>query len=578
MLLMMVMVVLLLVVMVPSLTGPGWWVANRLPWSLPERFLAAIGLSLFWIYLVTLMFRTFDLPMGWHQLLLVVNLLLAGLAWRQYRALWQHHGLRRMLVFFGLLLGWMLLALAHVRNYSGGGWHGDYYEHYERALFFIGLLPMEHMFIEVYRMPARPPLMNAVTGHFMGLVGTVYETYQLVMVMLNLLVVLALLWVSRFVVNAKSIRQHWTGVLLVLLMCSPMFVQNHLYPWTKLLTGFYVLLGLGLYLQGLRKNDTTRIIAAALSLAMGMLVHYSAGPYIVALGLHYLMIGFKRRMNLQEAFAAGWLAMLVMLTWLGWSVMHYGLAGTFATNTTITSSQAFTFTQNLAKMGGNLWDTIVPYFVRQSPWYLFQQPSPLGWMRDTLFFVYQVNLPLAMGLVGGLMVLGLLWQHLIRERAGLSESAKRDRAFWRFAIPAMVVMGIVVVGERDITGLAHLCLQPLVLLGLLFLATQYAGLPCWLRRLLFAGVLIDLLLGVLLHLHLFANTYEMRSGPGQQVLFFGDHILNNISFFNWMWKHKHGVSFFGDVWGDYHWFVQAVFILVTGLMLARFWGRGRSVA
>jgi len=48
-----------------------------------------------------------------------------------------------------------------VRSYSGGEWAGDWYEHYERARFFLERYPLGQKLISVYLLPARPPLDTA---------------------------------------------------------------------------------------------------------------------------------------------------------------------------------------------------------------------------------------------------------------------------------------------------------------------------------------------------------------------------------------------------------------------------------
>ena len=77
-------------------------------------------------------------------------------------------------------------------------------------------------------------------------------------------------------------------ILVGLLACSPMLMQNATYTWTKSLCSFYVIFGLWLYLAGLRKNEASRIVAAFISLAAGMLVHYAAGPYLIFVTAHLL--------------------------------------------------------------------------------------------------------------------------------------------------------------------------------------------------------------------------------------------------------------------------------------------------
>src|SRR5690242_13739965 len=47
--------------------------------------------------------------------------------------------------------------------------------------------------------------------------------------------------------------------------------------------------GGGLYVAGWRKGSLSRMVGAFLALTVGMLVHYSAGPYLLFLVMHYLV-------------------------------------------------------------------------------------------------------------------------------------------------------------------------------------------------------------------------------------------------------------------------------------------------
>ncbi|MBA4424153.1 MAG: hypothetical protein C0390_13825 [Syntrophus sp. (in: bacteria)] len=95
------------------------------------------------------------------------------------------------------------------------------------------------------------------------------------------------------------------------------------------------------------------------------------------------------------------------------------------------------------------------------------------------------------------LILFLMVRGLIRGEAQL-----RERIFWVLFVVLGIVLGIAVHGERSPHGLAHVGLQPLVHLGLVFLAVSLPTLPRTLRGIALFGMAIDFIVGISLHLHL----------------------------------------------------------------------------
>jgi hypothetical protein len=71
-------------------------------------------------------------------------------------------------------------------------------------------------------------------------------------------------------------------------------------------------------------------------------------------------------------------------------------------------------------------------------------------------------------------------------------------SFWLAFVPFVVVLGVAVVGERDAAGSAQLTLQPLIVLGLTFLAARFFTLGPLVRAIVILGCIADLTLGVFL--------------------------------------------------------------------------------
>lgn len=109
-----------------------------------------------------------------------------------------------------------------------------------------------------------------------------------------------------------------------------------------------------------------------------------------------------------------------------------------------------------------------------------------------------------------------------------SRLPSRERRWWALFIPFEVVIGIAVVGERIHSGLAHICLQPLVYIALVLVAAEFPRLPRPVGLLLWLGLCVDFSLGVVLELYMEHAMEPWARSP------------------NWDWKASEGLVYLGD--------------------------------
>lgn len=472
-------IALLLLLLAICCFFPGFVIVRKLRWSPMEKVCGSIGASLVILYLASFLIFVLWLPWWSCWVVTAASLIAAAVFRRELRALFRVRRVRLLFAAFGFLLLWTLTLLLFVQTYSGGGWGGDWLEHFHRSLFFLLHLPMETTFVDLYALPARPPMMNLLGAFFLAQAGDSFENFSVVFVLLNLLVFFACALMLAALARRGSKR---IPILAALFACSPMAMQNATYTWTKSLCSFFVIFGLWLYLAGRRKRDATRTAAAFLALAAGMLVHYSAAPYLLFLAAHLLVTSVRRW---RIVVVAGACASLLFGTWLAWSIAHYGLRMTFASNTTVTTSRQLG-DSNVRKVVLNLRDTIVPHPLRDFS--IDRDQRQAGYIRDSFFLMDQTNLITGMGISGGFVVVYLAIRLLRRRR----------ETFWLIFVPSIVIIGIAVVGERDAAGSAHLTLQPLMFLGLTLLAARFFTLGTLGRSIVIAGCAADLVFGVFL--------------------------------------------------------------------------------
>lgn len=509
--------------------GPGLWVLRRCQWEGLEKLCASIGLSFLMFFLCSWIGAINGYLPATVALWVLVALGLSIAARKEIISLVKRDQVRAALLAWAGLLLWGLLLQSIVRHYGGADWSGDWYEHYQRALYFT-MWPLDRsfLFIDRYLLPARPPLMNILAAGVMSQLGSSFPLYQVLCTILNSLIFLSIVALARSLTPLKTTP--W--ILAVFFALSPLFCQNVTYTWTRLFTGFFIVIGLTLYLKGWRLKDSTRMIAAFSFLAAGMITHYSAGPYLAVLATHYLVVVWWRQAHRwRELLLIILSGCLILGLWFGWSFRTFGMTATLASNTSVTESEKLTPVQNLAKIGRNVERTLIPFPFFQTLPEDQQRYAPGVILRDISFLLYQNNLIIAMGSLNWIVVFVLLFRGF-KQR---SPADKAPRAFWVTFIVATVLLGIGVHGGPSKWGLAHICLQPLILMAVAFLGLHFAELKLPLKALVVLGLLVDFLLGIAFHFHLLHSNIA----PG----------LGTITTFNWLIKQRVGLVFLGDTLG-----------------------------
>jgi hypothetical protein len=454
---------------------------------------------------------------------------------------------RRLLPWFAGFCAFEFALLALVRSYSGGDWGGDWYEHYERALFFLNGGPRDVKFLGTWLLPARPPFMNLVGAFFLSLAGRSYASYQVVATLLNATAFLgAALFLRLF-----SRRGRALPVLAALFLLSPLVAENTTYCWTRLYAAFYALTGVFFYAAGFRFRDRGKLALGAVCLAAGVLVHYSIAPFLIAVVCHAAFTFFRSPRLRSSLAVSGAVAGALFFTWLGWSLSVYGTRVTFASNSTAEGAREFTPAGWAVHVAKNLYFSAVPHPLRNPDRSLIAQTSRWGYLRDYWFLIYQTNLFLGLGLSGALLFLAprVKCETTAKRRKGRARR-RPDRSLRRFFVYFVLFVAFLgIAADSDIGpfGSAHACLQPLVLMGLALAAAKWERVSPLIRRLAFVLLVTDAVLGIALP---FAIEHQPLEGVSRMAVHWPDRMPAGLSwtaYANALAKERFGVTFLGDL-------------------------------
>jgi hypothetical protein len=484
-------------------------VADRLGLSAAESLVAGAALSLIAAWAVAWAVFTSGSPLPCYWLIPALAGLGIAVGRRSAARLLADPAARDLACGQLILTGWCVAWLSFVKVHSGGLWTGDSFEHWERARFFVRQWPLDRLFIESYILPARPPLANVLTAAFMQMTAIDYAHFQVITTALCTLAFLPVgLLAGRFGGPSAS------RVAVIILMVSPLFLQNATYPWTKLQAVFFILTGLYFFLR-VRDRDAgsgTAAILCALCLGGAIVTHYSAGPYVVVMAAAWIALGFGRRWDggfVRLTLLSAGAGACVLAPWFLWSVAQYGVRGTFLANSTV---NMMGMTRNpVVTMALNVRDSLVPPQIRAWKGQIQRQSSPWGKLRDQFFLIYQLNPLLALGCVG--------WLAVAREAYRAARAAtRRDRVFWTAVLAGFFLVSFTTYADRDHYGIGHICLQSLVLLGLAFLASRWQVLGRAWRVALIAGWAADFLLGIALQFAVEDYAFDRWFLPGKSIM------------------------------------------------------------
>jgi hypothetical protein len=536
--------------------GPGLLVVRRLHWSPLEKLCGAVAASFVLTYLASFILFCFNAPpiaywcvAGAFGIIGVVN-------YRQLLVFFRSHQTPRVLIAFTIVLAWDFMHLAIVRNYGGDSWGNDWHEHYERTCYFLHQHSNQFLYLKEYLLPARPPMMNAICAFYGAMIGMdlrnqlSFEVYSGCCLFLNASAFLPCCLLLRHLAR-RGLRR--VSILAVLFMLNPSIMENATWTITKAFAAEFVVLGVCFYLRGLRSRDSSRLIAAALSLAAGILAHYSAAPYALAIALHYLWTLRTRRPRILEPLAAALGAIALLATWFGWSIAVFGFHNTFLSNTTATAGAKMTFAENIKKIFLNMFTAIVPHPFHRFAVGLVPAIHNWGDLRDYFFMMYQTTLPMMIGSVAGIAAGCLL----------VFKTMRSKQYFWAGFVIFAFVVGTAANPQFDRFGTAEVVLQTLGLIGVTMVSASLLEVRRPFFLLLIAGAAADYALGVLLQFNRESYAFRTTVAPGHGTNLFKDPTLGLTAFNQFADKIIFHFRFWGDDFAPASVYLQAASALIA---------------
>jgi hypothetical protein len=222
----------------------------------------------------------------------------------------------------------LLCIQALLPVYRGSDWYFDWGMHYDVSLIFAGDRDV-HTAWAGYTLASRTPLFNLVAATVLSLAGRDFSVFQTASVLTDCCIILPVYLLLRELFGPRAAR---LGLLLAPL--NLWLLHNAWFTWSKMLAGYYVLLGLYFYGRSVRlrpdqpRQGSRLFLGSGVSFLLGFMTHQVALVYAAPLLLHAACLAVRRgtyRAVLRDLAVLALPAGLTAGVWYGW------LAGTLGT-------------------------------------------------------------------------------------------------------------------------------------------------------------------------------------------------------------------------------------------------------
>jgi len=512
------------------LVVPGWSLASRLKFDPLTKLLVATVASCTLMYLLALGAYVASIPQ-WIAFVVVITVatgsVIDTLRRRSIRP--EPLPLGGLLTWLSLTI-WILAMQSRVVTYGSGDWFGDWHEHYERAIFFLDHEPANTRFLkDMWAVPARAPMFNAVAALLMAAFGRDFADYQSVATLLNTFWLLPMALLMRDIgQRTERTALFWSVVVLGI---APFAVQQETFTWTKAFTCAFILGGIHLYRLGLAENRPWVAGGSFLLFTAGILAHYLAIIFIVFFAIHVLYVAIQRRWQWQAIVYPAAACTVLIATWGIYLLPTFGFQATVTANSTVIGYDIFPvpYRAHASRFLSNLITTTIPYswrlgwegrgkarrIVQRDPRFSpTLGPTNAELNTRTEWFSTLANNPSSLfGMLGiaGMIGVGTAAVRAIRRpkqkwpilmARGDAAAAGPGWKFWLIFFAIGIPLNILASADYEPIGLAHINLQPYALLTAVLLFRMLGDLSKWCSGALVAVFLVEsaLISGAIMHL------------------------------------------------------------------------------
>jgi len=477
---------------------PLWWLVDRVPAdSLTKLLLAVLG-NFSFIYLLEFGAHLTGTPQWIPMSILLISSTCSAIRLYKHKSNFAWDGL---ISWAGLSM-WILGLQSLIVAYGAASWYGDWYEHYERSIWFFAQQPPDQRFLfNLWSLAARGPLFNAVCGLFMCS-GNDFASYQVYATVLNTLPCLPLALLIRDV--AKLSRS--SALIWSMLICglAPFAVQQETYSWTKSFTSGFLLAAIYLYIAAFSQNKKMYAIFSFAAFAGAILAHYLSVLFVIFFVCHFLYTAVKQKWELKTIGYIAAVSFFLLSTWFGYVFAMFGFRGTLESTSTFGDYGKRQGTPEEPPpwplvFAGNMVNTTIPYSWRhgwKNTWHGIGQAPRLVQrdsrttappfipsdseldIRSEYLADLATNPNSLLGCLGFAGLIGLviaLLMDFMNRNSGHQKVP--GTVFWLIFFVTGIPLNVFASRDYSAIGVAHLNLQPFIFLMAVYLVGRLRKVP-----------------------------------------------------------------------------------------------------
>ena len=391
------------------------------------------------------------------------------------------------------LIGFWLILVGiqlSIPLYSGAGWYGDWWYHYDIAQVYLGKQATDTVYFEIYTVTSRTPLFNLFASYYLELLGNKFSTYQLISTLPGIFLLTTI---------PLFIRARQLNLAITLVVLNPYLNNITIFPWPKILTTLYVIAGIYFYLNVRKETSSTFFtqtkLCCGLSLGLGILSHPSALIYLVIIVVDNIWLNRRSFATLIRQLVVPLLiAFAVLLPWVLWGINEYSLTNFFhSASNTIGNATIISRVIDAIK---NAFFTLEPYLLLNNFFnindvlHINTEITDIGKWDSWLLLYYDILPGTLTFTITSLLILKGIKQYLKKVPF---QSILPNSLFWKIIILGFCGGCILQPGTNS-SGIVGESMTPIIFI-LILVATKYLdALPVNLKRfilLMVAGEFLD---------------------------------------------------------------------------------------